>query len=665
MLLHNITLRDFGAYQGEQRLDLRTEPGRPIVLIGGLNGCGKTTLLDAIQLVLYGPKADCSGRGNRPYNDYLQQCINREADPAEGASIALEFSITVEGEEHYYRVVRNWYFTGSKTLREVLTVLVDGEFSRPLTEGWADHVETILPLDVATLFFFDGEKIEELADPRSAAKVIESAIHSLLGVSAVERLRQLLKTLQNRQRLSDADQDVLDKIRKQKLELEQATQAASDAHQLMAAARSELLVRQKELDDVEYKFERAGGKEYERRKELEAERNRVKNQAVATNKALISLAEGPLPLLLLQDQLAGVRKQAELEKEADDASRFLGVLEERDEWLLMQVADELPANARSALKRKLTSDRKKRERAADLEHNLGLPHDALLQLSALDQALASDSARARDLLKEAADIAEHLEAAQQQVDAVPDDEFIGGLVEERRTAIERMAVAQAQFQRGESLHAEAVARRQRLEDELDRAHRSRRAAEWRSAWLERVVKYSEKTRGTLEQLGDDLLAHHIENVEAAVLHSFNTLMRKQGLIRDIQINTDDKFALVLTGPDGETIDPGRLSAGERQLLAVSLLWGLAKAAGNRLPSVIDTPLGRLDSKHREHLVDRYFPKAGRQVLLLSTDEEIDEKLLGRLKPYLSHTYTLVHDDKTFTTTVEPGYWWTAGAAHVA
>lgn len=59
----------------------------------------------------------------------------------------------------------------------------------------------------------------------------------------------------------------------------------------------------------------------------------------------------------------------------------------------MQAPDELPDNTRSTLKRKLTGERKERARAADLEHDLLLPHNALLQLSALDQALSSDSAR--------------------------------------------------------------------------------------------------------------------------------------------------------------------------------------------------------------------------------------------------------------------------------
>lgn len=105
-----------------------------------------------------------------------------------------------------------------------------------------------------------------------------------------------------------------------------------------------------------------------------------------------------------------------------------------------------------------------------------------------------------------------------------------------------------------------------------------------------------------------------------MLHSSNTLMLEQGLIRDIQINMDDKLALVLTGPDGEAINPDRLNAGERQLLAVSPLWSPTKADVNRRPNVIDTPLGRLDSEHRELILDRYFPDADRRVLLLSTDE---------------------------------------------
>ena len=136
MHLHNITLHDFGAYQGRQSLDLRVKPKRPIVLIGGLNGCGKTTLLDAIQLVLYGPRARCSGRGSRSYDTYLRESINRAGDPSRGAELRLEFSITFEGRLRTYEVVRTWSVNG-KQVRENLEVAVDGKHDRPISENWA------------------------------------------------------------------------------------------------------------------------------------------------------------------------------------------------------------------------------------------------------------------------------------------------------------------------------------------------------------------------------------------------------------------------------------------------------------------------------------------------------------------------------------------------
>jgi DNA sulfur modification protein DndD len=99
----------------------------------------------------------------------------------------------------------------------------------------------------------------------------------------------------------------------------------------------------------------------------------------------------------------------------------------------------------------------------------------------------------------------------------------------------------------------------------------------------------------------------------------------------------------------------RLSAGERQLLATSLLWGLARASGRPMPTLIDTPLGRLDSSHRQHLVKRYFPRASHQVLLLSTDEEIVGDYFRVLRPYITRFYHLVHDEKNDSTTVTAGY----------
>ena len=89
-----------------------------------------------------------------------------------------------------------------------------------------------------------------------------------------------------------------------------------------------------------------------------------------------------------------------------------------------------------------------------------------------------------------------------------------------------------------------------------------------------------------------------------------------------------------------------------------------ESAGRALPMAVDTPLGRLDSIHRKHLVERYFPVASHQVLLLSTNEEIVGENLERLKPWIGHYYRLSHDDDAGTTTIVPGYFEEAQAGHV-
>ncbi|MFD2121116.1 DNA sulfur modification protein DndD [Streptomyces cirratus] len=521
-----------------------------------------------------------------------------------------------------------------------------------------------MPLEVASLFFFDGEKIESLADPERAAAVIESAVHSLLGVSTVEQLRTDLLALQRRQRLSNEDQAVIDQINAQEADHEAAKQDVFDRTQMLASTRSRCDRIQVHLDKVEKSFERAGGKLFERQKELEGDRAAIADRLAAQRHTLRSLAQGPLPLLMLPQQLATLRDQAAREKEADDATRVVGVLEERDAWLLDQLPASVTPAARTALKKKLTTDRIRRESAAELKQSLELPTDMLQQLSALNEALSRDASRARELLKESAATVDHLDDADRLLAGVPDKKLIKDLVDERNEAMDELAVAKAELRRGEEQLEEARSRRDRIGADLERAQQKRVKTLIEMEELNRIVAYADKARETLEKFGAALLRRHISRLEVAVLQSFKALMRKSGLIHDLRIDTD-KFNLTLADSDGEPIDPGRLSAGERQLLAISLLWGLAKVAGNRLPSVIDTPLGRLDSRHRQHLADRYFPNAGRQVLLLSTDEEIDENLLGRLKPSLAHTYTLVHDDTTFTTTVEAGYWWTAGVPHVA
>jgi DNA sulfur modification protein DndD len=100
-----------------------------------------------------------------------------------------------------------------------------------------------------------------------------------------------------------------------------------------------------------------------------------------------------------------------------------------------------------------------------------------------------------------------------------------------------------------------------------------------------------------------------------------------------------------------------LSAGERQIFATSLLWALADISGRPLPFMVDTPLGRLDQPHREKMVQNFFPEASHQVMVFSTDTEIDDGHYETLRDEVARSYHLDYDQTEGYTEVLTGYFW--------
>ena len=111
MIFLELVLQNFGPYSGRQVINLNPQENdnsRPIILLGGMNGGGKTTLMDAIRLALYGPRAQCSNRGNLSYSDFLSQCVNSHTPAIEKTHIELLFQHIENDQPIKYRIVRTW-----------------------------------------------------------------------------------------------------------------------------------------------------------------------------------------------------------------------------------------------------------------------------------------------------------------------------------------------------------------------------------------------------------------------------------------------------------------------------------------------------------------------------------------------------------------------------
>jgi len=105
----------------------------------------------------------------------------------------------------------------------------------------------------------------------------------------------------------------------------------------------------------------------------------------------------------------------------------------------------------------------------------------------------------------------------------------------------------------------------------------------------------------------------------------------------------------------KNIHLNRLSKGERQIFILSLYWAIIELSGKDIPFVIDTPYARIDANHREEISREFFPRISKQVVILSTDEEINEKYYKLLKPYIAREYLLINDENQNKTSVENRY----------
>ncbi|OZH51807.1 DNA sulfur modification protein DndD, partial [Hydrocoleum sp. CS-953] len=157
---------------------------------------------------------------------------------------------------------------------------------------------------------------------------------------------------------------------------------------------------------------------------------------------------------------------------------------------------------------------------------------------------------------------------------------------------------------------------------------------------------------------DKLTLKKLNKLEIEVTECFRYLLHKSDLVHRVAIDTHN-FALSLYDNQGQLVPKHRISAGEKQLLAISFLWGLARVSGRHLPVAIDTPLGRLDSSHRQNLVERYFPTASHQVILLSTDTEVGKLEVENLRNLeaIAYEYLLEYNSQKNQTNVKKGYFW--------
>ena len=146
-------------------------------------------------------------------------------------------------------------------------------------------------------------------------------------------------------------------------------------------------------------------------------------------------------------------------------------------------------------------------------------------------------------------------------------------------------------------------------------------------------------QAALNDYEERILKLRLTSLSKHFIDAFGGLVSRKSLVRDVIVDPNT-FQLKLLGEEGREITPSELSAGERQLFAISMLWALGRTSGRELPMIIDTPLSRLDRQHRTNLMANYVPWSSAQVIMLCTDTELTPDLADIITPYVSRRFEI-------------------------
>lgn len=644
MIISRLTMHNFGVYAGTNTFEFTSE--KPIVLIGGMNGRGKTTFLEAILLSLYGANSIAYKESDyNSYNQYLRSYVNNNSW-SQSSYVEIEFLLN-ESSNDTYLVRREWNAL-SRITKEEISVQQNGVYSEFLTQNWAMFVENILPSALSSFYFFDGEKIAELAVAKTDDQM-KASIRSMLGMTTLDVLKndlgRIVKKI-NRNNKADESNKHLEALREER---DQAISELEKIDESIAIAAKKVEALQEELEQLHKKYELQGGSVLEQRQSLMQKRAQIQTEITQNAELLVGMAATELPIFLVRDLVSQIKLQAE-----DEHNDFImqQALEQMDDYLSdfeMQYPESIEAS-------RVFVDYVRKQTEADSSPRLYEMSDhALFQMNDLvENSLQQSVDNTRSLLVNKADLKKQLDEIEsyltldinekdltaiydqikaKEADLVEAQVEYNGLQQERSSINSTVITKSAEYSRD----IEILLQKLELQDDS-----------------ERMMKYSNIALRILEAYAVELQKRKAGTLGATITKCYKQLANKKNLIQEIVMNPET-LDMQYLDEKGNEVSKESLSAGEKQLMVIAILWALALCSKKKLPVIIDTPLSRLDSQHRTSIISTYFPNASDQTIILSTDTEIDHNYYEMMKNSVGDEFTLVYSEETKSTSIKKGY----------
>ena len=670
MIVTKVILQDYGVYRGKNEFDLACTQTKPIVLVGGTNGAGKTTLFESIALCLYGISAMGKRGTKKTYNKFLARKIHRylkSATPADHASVVVQFKFFHNGQEMEYRVERSWRNEGGM-VEEQLDIkkrsLAQKEFGPLETmekSYWQSFIEDLIPRGIIRLFFFDGEKIVGIAKEGTEDATIRESFNSLLGIEIVEQLRTDLQVNLMRNLAKESGQLQQD-FEKHKAEKDECVNSIERLQEKIAQKQTEMDAVRMEIDNLESKVSKIGGKFASSRNDAKAKLAAKRLVYENILQRIRDLCSGVLPFSLIPAELEKLSEQIRIDESIQQQAAGQKLLDSKLKGITSQLKMRkfwngagLDANDMGAAVYRVSELLKKEMKmsAPIAKPAFGFSTEQTSRIAGITQQ--ANSTALQNLGKDAAKIVEVGEAItklEASIANAPSDDEIGPLISKVGEMHSQAGALQAEMDHIE----EKISSNTALKRHLDVKLRDVVSLIYKSEKSRQHVDLTQNVQKVLEEFIERLKDKKIHLLEQYLLDAVKTLMHKKNFIKKVSVDPET-FEVALFRKNDDPLPKDMLSEGEKQMFAIGVLWALAKTSGRPLPFMIDTPLARLDESHRTNIVEKFFPIASHQIMIFSTDKEIENNDYRKLKPYMARSYAMEYLEDEGTTKKHDGYFW--------
>lgn len=711
MKINGITIKNFRSYRGIKKFDFRIKDNKNIILIGGENGAGKSSIFEAIKLCLYGPLTYKYQGMASNYIAKIKTMINEDAYSNEDISsfIELDLDMTDKSIEEKYKIKREWSFDGPKLIENFVVEQGGNILNNGEANDFYEYFKSEIPPSIFDLSFFDGERLFDFFEDRMSGSKLKDTILTLNNFDIFNILNREL--ILNTRRKSREKKNLKDEI----IELESIENNLFNKRRDLEEIKNKINKIINKADrltiDISNKnkeFINAGGLNQEDRDRLVREISKFEMERDRINLELKSFSNEVLPFLIM------IKELKEIEEQLYNEEDFIAYEIIKGRANIDKIKDTLKSKSLyydnlDVLIREITNIIIPNNFGEDFKpihylskEQLNKVVSNINRISNINFETLNFFADIKDLTQKIADnrnkLRNSMDINEEKI-YIKVIESMNKELNEANIQKEKLVILEKNLEKEIELEENKLIKTNQKIDLIRKAGNIKDISDSIVEMTEDLlIQITSSKRHDVAKCFNEIFSEiirkdkFIDYIDIDDNFEVNLYVKKHFKVREIirmivnlgitglreklgyrfleelteiatsinkneLLNNLNKFEDEAIIELSTKVDIMNLSSGEKQIYILCLYWALIKSADVSVPFIIDTPYARIDKKHRNSISTKFLPNISHQVIVLSTNTEIEQNLYKEISEFISKEYTLDYDNKSRSTKISDGYFY--------